>query len=61
MNTQFPGGYHYLNVSKPQPPIDLETAMMDANYGRELVTEDKDAGYFRCFVFLISTKVHFTS
>ena len=41
------GDYHYLHVSKPHPPIDLETAMLDANYGRELITDDKEAGYFR--------------
>ncbi|KAL5271061.1 hypothetical protein ACHWQZ_G001647 [Mnemiopsis leidyi] len=44
---KLPGGYHYLDVSKPQPLVDLQTAMMDPNYGRELVTGDKDVGYFR--------------
>jgi len=44
---KLPGGYHYLHVSKPQPLVDLQTAMMDPNYGRELITGDKDTGYFR--------------
>eukprot|EP00116_Pleurobrachia_bachei_P005195 sb/3465457/ len=42
-----PGGYQYLHVGRPQPLVDLETAMLDSNYGRELVTGDKDTGYFR--------------
>ncbi|NWW89177.1 CFA61 protein, partial [Rhynochetos jubatus] len=51
-----PGGYHYLHISKPQPPLclDLESALCD--HGMEMITgEARRGNYFRMHINKYST------
>lgn len=53
--TVLPGGYNYLQVSKPGLNIPLDAHMVQPEYGRELVTggspnPDEEVNYFRLHV-----------